>query len=117
MKLTVGQVLAAYDAFGRLSQTKLPAKGAYWVARLVKKLEPEYVAAEGRRVEIIKEVGEPKDGGFVVPSEKTAAFVEKWRPILEELIEVDVPRLKLEHLGDTLLLGADMLALEPFVEE
>lgn len=117
MKLKVGQVLAAYEAFGRVGQTKLPAKGAYWVARLAKKLESEYATAEGRRVELVKELGQEKDGGIIVPSEKMPEFLEKWRPVLEEDIEVDVPKLRLEHLGDALLLGSDMLALEPFVEE
>ena len=117
MKLKVGQMMAAHEAFGRLTKEKLPPKGAYWVARLVKKLEPEFVAAEGRRVELIKEFGETKDGQVSVPQERFQDFLAKWAPVLEEEIELECPRLKLEHLGDSPLLGSDMLAIEPFIEE
>lgn len=117
MKLKVGQVLAAFEAFGRVAGEKLPPKGAYWVARVIKRLEPEYAAAEGRRVALVKELGQEKDGSLSVPPERMKDFLDRWGPVLSEEIEVDAPRLKLEHLGEVPLLGSDMLAIEPFIEE
>lgn len=117
MKLKVSEVLAAYEAFARLTREKLPAKGAYWVARLVKKLEPEYQAATERRTALIRELGEEKDGTIQVPQAKMKDFLEQLQPVLETEIEVDAPRMKLEHLGDTVLLAGDVLAIEKFIEE
>lgn len=118
MKLKVGQLLAAYEAFGRLSKEKLPPKGGYWVARMVKKLEPEAAAAEERRVALIKEVGVADEkGGVSVPQEKLQEFVEKWSPILKEEIDLELPRVKLEHFGEKELAVADLIAVEPFIED
>lgn len=111
------QLTAAYEAFGRLSKEKLPPKGGYWVARMVTKLEPEMTAIEKRRVALVQEVGvEDGKGGWKVTDEKVAEFVEKWSPVLKEEIEVDVPKVKLEHFGDRELAVADLIAVEPFIE-
>lgn len=121
MKATVQEVIDAYGALVKLSvetKGKIPAKGAYWLGRIAKKIEGEWKAANDQRVALITELGDKQEDGSVsVPESKIAEFVAKWKPISEETIELDAPKMKLEHFGDCAADMGDMIALAPFIEE
>lgn len=126
MKTTVSKVMAAYVAAADLTQskTKMPARAAYWVARLLAKLEPEYNAAEGQRVALIQKHGQAikdKEGNataaFQVLPENLADFRAEWDPVADETIDIDVQPIALDVFGQTELDPAQLLALGDFVVE
>lgn len=124
--LKVSQMLAAYNALQSLAlremedkQFVLPAKGQYWVGRLRKKLEPEFKAAEERRTALIKEfgTGDDQNGYEVKDPEKLAKFLEKWKPIGDESIEVEAPLIPIDYFGDVKIPIYIMDPLEKFIKE
>lgn len=121
MQFTVGELMQSFRALsailGAEENKKIPAVAAYRISRLLKRLEPEFSVAEERRVALVKEFSEEKEGKFEVPMEKVVAFSEKYAPILGEKVEVDVKPLKLADFEHCKASAGDMLALDKLIEE
>ena len=117
MKLTAGELFNAYVAAQALSKEKLPLKGAYWLNRILRKLEPEYLAVSTQRNALIKKHGEEKDGNFQVTGAGMAAFIDDIEQVFSIEIEVDCPTVKLDLLGDTEIDGGLLVPLDKFIEE
>jgi hypothetical protein len=121
MKFTVGELMASYRTLASLlndeSNKKIPAIAAYRMSRLFKKLEPEFLIVEERRVALVKEFAVEKDGNYEVPPEKVVAFSEKYAPILAEKVEIDVKPLKLSEFEHFTTSAGDMIALDKLIEE
>lgn len=119
IKVTVNELLNVYGALQSLALQKLPARAAYWVSRLLVKLDGEYRAAEGKRVELIKKHGGPdKDsGGFRVPDDKMPAFLEEWNPIAQGEIEIETQAMKIEVFDGAHIEPAVFAALDKLMTE
>lgn len=117
MKITAGEVYDAYQALQVLAKEKLPVKGAYWLGRLVRKLEPEYHAVETQRNELVKKHGKDKDGQIQVSGAAIPAFSAEFSQVLSSEIEIDCPMLKLELLGDGAISGGLLIPLQRFISE
>ena len=117
MKLTAGEVFQAYQAATALAKEKLPVKGAYWIGRIIRKLEPEYIVIETQRNELIRKHGtKQEDGSVSVLNEQIAAFSTEFGGVLSQEIEVDCPTVKLELLGDGVIAGGALVQLDRFIE-
>ena len=99
MQVSVAAVLQAVKVIEDLLNVPLPPKAAYRLARLAEALSREAVVIEQRRVEIIKKYGVEAEGGWSVPAEQMPSFVDDWKPILDEVIDVAVEPLPLSVLG------------------
>lgn len=117
MKLTAGEVYNAMEALKGLTKEKLPIKGAYWVNRIIRKLEPEYATIEEQRNELIKKYGEEADGKVQVMNGNLSAFLVDFNAVLASEIEVDCPKIKLDLLGDGAVDGGALIPLDKFIEE
>lgn len=117
-KLSVGELHAAYHTLSDIIQgsPKMPSKAAYWIARMLKRLEPEYVPAENARIALIKECGEEKDGGYAV-TDRFQEFHEKWAELAKVVSDLVPIKVKIETLDGVEMTAQQMLAIEKFVEE
>ena len=118
-KLKVGELHAAYQVFDAVTHenAKAPAKSVYWIARNVKRLEPEYVPAESARIALIKEFGEEKNGQISVMPDKLSEFMAKWSEVTSVESDVTPFRIKISALEGVNMTPQQMLTLEKFVEE
>lgn len=107
MKLTVQQVFDATPVLAKIiaENRPLPQKGAYHMARMHRKLLPEYEAIAARRDSLIMAFDHVEEGAALnsVPADKAAEFFAQWKEIAEEEIEVDVQAIPLQQLdlGDS----------------
>ena len=117
-KLKVGELHAAYQVFHAVTSenAKMPSKAAYWIARMLKRLEPEAAPAEGARVALIKEFGEEKDGQTAVTT-RLSEFLDKWKEIVNVESDLVPIKVKIDILDGVEMTPQQMLTLEKFVEE
>lgn len=118
MKITAGELYNAYQATALLSKNKLPVKGAYWLARLIRKLESEYQAIETQKNDLIRKHGKTKeDGSAQVEAAEIPAFMAEFSQVLSSELEVDCPMTDLEALGNGDIDGAALVPLQIFIKE
>ena len=117
MKLTAGEVVGAVEALKKLAQEKLPVKGAYWINRIIRKLEPEHLVIEAQRTELIKKHGtEQEDGSTQVMNGAMVAFMADYNEVVVSELEVDCPMVKLELLGNGEINGGVLIPLDKFID-
>jgi len=125
MKLTNGQIFAAVQSLGEVTNKDLPVKTAYWLARLVQKLDGTYKVISKIRDEIITKWGTPGDKGQlqVAPgAENWDFFIMDQNELMSQEVEVDVSpvtlpiMLPLEVDGKEFTISTHLLfVLESFV--
>lgn len=114
MKLTVEQILSMHSALQRLTAEKLPAAAGFRVARVLKRIAPELEAAQEQQRKLFEAHGE-RDGEMLkLPA---AAINEHLRPLLATEIEIECPRIRLADIDGCQIAVADMLTLEPILDE
>jgi hypothetical protein len=114
MRVKLSDVLNANRALQNLGGVKLPAKGAWRVAMIAKKITPIVETFEATRSEIAIRYGATESAP--VPSERMAEFVEELNELVKEEEAIDVVRLRLSDLGDALIAPADLAALEFLID-
>ncbi len=102
MKLKLSQVVGSVESLKALLETKVPAKTAYWLSKLINnQIERELKAFNVARDNLIKEHGtEDEDKSVSVKEGKMGEYNEKLVELLETEIEVEWNPLKIEDLGD-----------------
>lgn len=118
-KVTVGELHAAYQTLASVAREndKMPSKAAYWIARMLKRLEPEFLPAEQTRVKLIRELGEEANGSWSVTNGNIPEFNEKWSAICKVESDLVPIKVKLETLDGVEMTPQQMMVLEPFIEE
>lgn len=114
IRMKVGEMTNAYRALERIQGVPLPAKGAYWVGRLLNKLRDEFQTAEKVRSDLVVKYGAQMTDAqsYMVPPEKFAEFSAEYEPIAQAEIDVDAQPLRLAVLGESLIPAMDMAALD-----
>lgn len=119
MKLTVQRVMEVVPLITAIITEKRPMsqKGAYRLARLHAKLQPEFAMAHAQRDAMIKAYDTPEmiapppsaadplgqgpavpTGNYTVPPDKLEQFIAAWAEFAKEEIEVDVQPIPLGQL-------------------
>lgn len=125
MQLTVQQV---YDATVTVSQIirearSMPQRGKFRLARLHAKLLPEFTTIEAQRDALIKEHGDPVDGQvdkWMVTPERMDEFNAAWKPVGDEVIDVDVTPIPLADLdggGNGAIEAHELVVLGDLISE
>lgn len=101
-------------ASGLLSES-LPIRTRYWLDRVKNQLEARKTSIEKLKTELIKKLGEEKDGNFSIQQtteegkgekKKTiinpnfVEFITEYSKVLEEKEDIACPELTIEDLGD-----------------
>ena len=126
MTITLQNILEAQETMQNLSTKVLRGRTAYQVARLLKKLESELATYNDTRIKLIERYAKKKEDGtyevnerneYQFTQENMQAYVGEINNLLQEQIEIDANPLKLDDLVDLEFTPAEMVALEPFIEE
>ena len=119
MKVTLGDIQNSKDILGRLANTDMPIKTSFELARLIKKLNEEYVAIEECRTRLIQEHGEEIENANmrVVPgTEGFDSFMKAYSEFM--LTEIDIPvspiEININHTNAQVK-PIDIIAIEKFV--
>lgn len=98
MKVQLQQILDAMPSVVQFAQKELPAKAAYRVAKLVKKLQSEARDLQEQRTKLIEKYGEkvkrPGPGGkeqefTEVTPENIETFTDEMKALLAEEVELE----------------------------
>ena len=126
MTITLQNILESQETMQQLSTKALRGRTAYQVARLIKKLETELTTYNDTRLKLIERYAKKKDDGsyelnnnneYQFTPENMQIYVGEINNLLQEQIEIDANPLSLNDLEDLEFTPAEMVALEPFIEE
>lgn len=139
MKLTVEQVRTATLTIAQIirEQRSMPQKGKFRLARMHTKLLPEFKTIDEQWDALIKVHGVPQTrhvtnaetgavstedtGEWVVPPENVKEFNEAWKPVAQEVLEIDVEPVALCDLdcgtGNGAIEAHELIALGDLVIE
>lgn len=130
MKITAADVFDAYQVLETTKQRSapMPDKAKFWLARLGRKLRPDFQHLCEQRDELITSFDKKNsDGQFFVPPDVQDDFNKRWKDIMSTEIELsDVDRrplsfFRLPGVGPDAVEGplsvAEMTALEPFLTD
>lgn len=125
MKVKLQQVIDAMPAVSVFAQKELPAKAAYRVAKLVKKLVSEQREFEAARNKAVLKYGQKVKRAFngverevtEVKPENIAAFNEEIKALLDSEVELTgVAMISFEDIEHLSLSPAVLSDLESFIE-
>lgn len=139
MKLKVQTVMDATLLITQIINERrpMPQKGKYRLARMHAKLVPEFQLINAQRDAMIKAYGthqmksvKDADGlesfveteDFVVPADKMPEFIEAWKKIGDEEIELDIEPIPLAQLdlgngADGAIEASELITLGELVKE
>ncbi len=105
----------------------MPDSAKWWLARLARKLKPEFQALNAQRDEMIKSYGKlNKEGQFCITPDVNDDFSKRWNDLTNGEVEVAVDPRPLSFFrfaevdatkSDGPLSVAEMVALEPLIVE
>lgn len=120
ISIAVGRALEALRILERLAASPYPARAAYRIGRLVARLQmnPDVIAAEKTRQEVVRKLGVEKDGQISVPADKLQCFSDEYGSVAAVVVELDIVKLPVSVFEDGPYISpADMVILQDFVEE
>lgn len=103
MKIIFEQLKDSQLALVKLSKFKLPVKTAYWISRLINKVNSEIKEGEKERFELIKKFGEltnKKTNSWTVTEEHLIEYQEAITKRDEKELDFDFEPIKLSSLGE-----------------
>lgn len=117
---TLGQLADAKDALIAVASLALPAKSAYRVSKLCRKVDPDIRAFFEQRNALVVKYGTPeegKEGSFRVDPYKVSDFAREFQELRAVTVEVDEAPIDLAWLEDQNIEGKHLLALGPLLIE
>lgn len=111
MRLTGGRVFEASEVLRgalrdrRDERVHLPTVAAFRVALLIRQLEPEYLALQASRAQLLQQLGTEdaaRPGFWNVLPENLEEFNRQWTALLAQELEVTCQPIPLASLGDGL---------------
>ncbi len=119
IKLTLKQIVPMIESLNSVSSLPLPAKEAYRFALATKSIQEKIQAYEQTRQSLITRYGEKTkdDKGedvIRVKNENMNDFVKEIDSLLSETIEINMPPISIDLLGDAKLTTVQMNLLSPF---
>lgn len=125
IKVKISDLLNSTETLQKLAQKDFKAKLAWSIARLLKSAEAEIQGFNDTRMNLIKKYGEKDENGELVTDDKgnckigndvLAEFSVELNELINEEVEINANKIKMELLEDLDFTPSDMAALEPFVE-
>lgn len=110
--MTPNQVAAAYKAVHELTSIIFPYKTARSIAALKSKLESEFETITKMREALIKECGGEDQGDTIHFVDNTAAtaFYDKYKSLMAEDAEIDLPKIDLSRYADNIRISPDAIS-------
>lgn len=120
IETTLGALVGAEPALGRLLALPLPVKAAYHLVKLSRLVQAETSIFNGLRDKAVRELGSAIPGqadGWEINQAHAnwATFVERMNKIAAETVTIPWGPIALQTFGDIQITGADLLALDPLL--
>ena len=112
MKVTLNQVLSAMPALSQFAQKEMPAKAAYRISKLVKKLTSESRDLQEQRNRLIEKYGHKVDEGGQEVTKVKPENIEDFTAEMKELLAVEV---ELEGVAQIKFADIENLKFSPAV--
>lgn len=125
MKITLYNLMQSMPIFQKLVVQPFPAKQAFLLARLTKKLDEEMTNFNDCRRELILKYAQKDTNGEAIFENDSvklmegteAAFQKESVDLLNTEIELAITPIKLDWLENATLTPQEMATIEPFIEE
>lgn len=125
MKFKLAELKPFAEGLREILDKELPVKPAYWLGKLLRKVETELNSFDETRMKLIvkhstekDEKGNPKvdetTNRYMVDED---AFGKEFMELCEEEVDIEFTPIKLEALGDVKLKPITMAKLERILEE
>lgn len=112
------QLVESTTALNKLVDQKLPIKVSFQLSTFLSKTNPELTNFDKLRTEKIQEYGERviKDGKpteeYTIPKDKVEEWSKEINELLEQEIDVKIPDIKIDDLGDINIEPTSLMGLE-----
>jgi len=129
MKIKAGEVKIINEGLRGILDIELPVKPAYWLARILTKMNQEAEPFEKARVNLVmKHAKKDKDGKPMFIKDKDGKptndidvadigeFNKEFSVLAEEEFDIDIKPIKLEDLGDIKIKPVILAKLEKIIE-
>ena len=129
MKIKAGEVKIINEGLRGILDIELPVKPAYWLARILTKMNQEAEPFEKARVNLVmKHAKKGKDGKPMFIKDKDGKptndidvadigeFNKEFSVLAEEEFDIDIKPIKLEDLGDIKIKPVILAKLEKIIE-
>lgn len=119
LKLKTGEARAIFETVSGLVARKWPVKLAYWLSRMVIKLQAEYEASEKARIALAEEFGTKSEDGtqFVFAGDSAAQFTTRLNEVLNTELELDLPQIAVTSFENIEIEPATLIALDKLIVE
>lgn len=126
IEINLNELLNSAGTLKILSTKSLKGKTAYKVARILREAEKELTLFNETRMNLIKKYGETKEDGELVTNENgdctikeehIAAFNNEINDLLNNKIEINVDKIKINELEELNFTPTEIINLEAFIEE
>lgn len=126
IELKLNDLLNSAATLKILSTKSLKGKTAYKIARILREAEKELILFNETRLEIIKKYGKKKEndelitdenGDCIIKDEYINVFNEEIDELLNNKIEINVDKIKIDELDELNFTPSEIINLEAFIEE
>ena len=125
IKVKISDLLNSTETLQKLAQKDFKAKLAWSIARLLKSAEAEIQGFNDTRMNLIKKYGEKDENGELITDEKgnckignevLTEFTTELNDLINEEVEINANKIKIELLEEIDFTPSDMAALEAFID-
>ncbi len=121
MKVLLREILDAVEPLKRMQVQAMPAKTAYQIARLVRRLDSgELSAYQQAKEQLVRRLGieEEEDGRTVwrVAKEHQQEFITEHEELLDQEVEISIRPLTLHEIESMTISPADLLFMRWMIE-
>ena len=126
IELTLEQLINSIDALKQLSIEPLRASVAFTVARIIKAADTEVINFNDTRSTLINKYGKRNDdgslvtdsnGNFQINREDVITFNTELTDLLSTSVTLNANKIKMDDIDNIAFTPAEMLTLEPYIEE
>lgn len=106
MKIKLGEIVSQLENIRNLLENKLPVKVAYRLNKLSKKLDSELKSYNETKNAIVLELAKDLPDPTRITEEnpvELAEYNKKHKELLEEEVEIDFEKIKVEELGEVVV--------------
>lgn len=118
MKITLGELKSAIEALNKIIAVPLSVKVSYYLSKTIKVINEELTHLEETRIKLVEKYGQKDEKGETsVTKENFPKFVEEFKQLLSEEVEINIKPIKLSEVLDVKLSALDILALGTLLED
>lgn len=123
MKLTLAEIVSAWDPLVKLADRELPIKNAFILGKVIKTLGEERQNIENAKITLFQRYGaaDPENPDQIkVDPDKMPDLLKEWNQFLEQEIEINIEPLNekfIEDISYVNMTGRELSFLYPLMQE